>query len=147
MITSHESHSITNHRQCEYLLHSLSKLITISNKAKLFWLFAVRVHEWLVALRWRNNRRDSVSIQQPYDCLLNRLFRRRWKKTSKLRVTGLCAWNSPETGEFHAQMASNAEHVSIWWRHHGYPSRRANNAKKLQYHGSVMKSKIWWRWD
>ena len=29
------------------------------------------------------------------------------------RVTGLCAWNSPVTGEFHAQMASNAENVSI----------------------------------
>ena len=32
--------------------------------------------------------------------------------------TGLCAGNSPETGEFPAQMASNAENVSIWWRHH-----------------------------
>ena len=50
--------------------------------------------------------------------LLNRLFRLRSKKTSKLRVTGLCAGNSPETGEFPAQMASNAENVSIWWRHH-----------------------------
>ena len=46
---------------------------------------------------------------QPYDCLLNRLFRRRSKKTSKLRVTGLCAGNSPGTGEFPAQMASNAD--------------------------------------
>ena len=34
------------------------------------------------------------------------------------RVTGLCAGNSPVTGEFHAQRASNAENVSIWWRHH-----------------------------
>ena len=39
------------------------------------------------------------------------------KKTSKLRVTGLCAGKSPETGEFPAQMASYAENVSIWWRH------------------------------
>ena len=37
---------------------------------------------------------------------------------SKLRVTGLCAGNSPVTGEFPAQMASNAENISIWWRHH-----------------------------
>ena len=44
--------------------------------------------------------------------------RRRSKKTTKLRVTGLCAWNSPVTGEFPAQMASNAEIVFIWWRHH-----------------------------
>ena len=40
------------------------------------------------------------------------------EKTSKLRVNGLCAGNSPVTGEFPAQMASNAENVSIWWRHH-----------------------------
>ena len=31
------------------------------------------------------------------------------RKTLKLRVTGLCAGNSPGTGEFPAQMASNAE--------------------------------------
>ena len=76
------------------------------------------------ALRWRHNGRDSVSNHQPHDCLLNRLFRRRSKKTSKLRVTGLWAENSPETGEFSAQMASNAENVSIWWRHHGQRSIR-----------------------
>ena len=57
-----------------------------------------------------------------HDCLLNRLFRHRSKKTSKLRVTGLCAGNSPVTGEFHAQRASNAVNVSIWWRHHGLAS-------------------------
>ena len=50
--------------------------------------------------------------------LLNRLLVGRLKKTSKLRITGLCAGNSPGTGEFLAQMASNAENVSIWWRHH-----------------------------
>ena len=44
--------------------------------------------------------------------------RRRSKKTSKLRVAGLCAGNSPVTGEFPTQMASNVENVSIWWCHH-----------------------------
>ena len=70
-------------------------------------------------LRWRHSDQDGVSNHQPRDCLFNRLFRRRSKKTSKLRVTGLCAGNSPETGEFPAKMASYAENVSIWWRHHG----------------------------
>ena len=42
----------------------------------------------------------------------------RSKKTSKLCVTGLCEGNSPVTGEFLAQRASNAENVSIWWRLH-----------------------------
>ena len=63
----------------------------------------------------------QISNHQPYDCLLNRLSRRRSKKTSKLRVTGLCAGNSSVTGEFLAQMTSNAENVSIWWRHHAEP--------------------------
>ena len=60
-------------------------------------------------LRWRHNGCDRVSNHPPHHCLLNRLFRGRSKKTPKLRVTGLCAGNSPETCEFPAQMASNAE--------------------------------------
>ena len=47
------------------------------------------------ALRWRHNDHAGVSNHQPHGCLLNRLFRRRSKKTPKLRVTGLCAGNSP----------------------------------------------------
>ena len=47
------------------------------------------------ALRWRHNDHDGVSNHQPHGCSLNRLFRRRSKKTSKLRVTGLCVGNSP----------------------------------------------------
>ena len=70
-------------------------------------------------LQWRHNGCNSISKHQPHDCLLNRLFRRRSKKTWKLRVTGLCAGNSPGTGEFPTHMASNTENVSIWWRHHG----------------------------
>ena len=71
-----------------------------------------------ISLRWRHNDYAGVSNHQPHVCLLNRLFRRTSKKTSKLRVTDLCAGNSPGTGEFPAQMASYAENVSIWWRHH-----------------------------
>ena len=68
------------------------------------------------SLQWRHN--DGVSNHQPHDCLLNRLFGRRSKKKSKLLVTSLCAGYWPVTGEFPAQIASNAEIVSIWWRHH-----------------------------
>ena len=42
----------------------------------------------------------------------------RSKKTSKFCVIGLCEGNSPVTGEFPAQRASNTENVPIWWRHH-----------------------------
>ena len=41
-------------------------------------------------LQLRNNERDGVSNHQHLDCLLNRLFRRTSKKSSKLRFTGLC---------------------------------------------------------
>ena len=69
-------------------------------------------------LEWRHNGRDSVSNHQSHDCLLNRSFMRRSKKTSKFRAIGLCEGNSSVTAEFLAQMASNAEFVSIWLRHH-----------------------------
>ena len=44
--------------------------------------------------------------------------RRRSKEALKLHVTGPCEGNAPGTGEFPAQRASNAEKLSIWWRHH-----------------------------
>ena len=59
------------------------------------------------SLHWRHKGRDGVSNHHPCDYVLNRLFKRRSKKTSKLCVPG----------EFPAQMASNVENVSIWWRH------------------------------
>ena len=68
--------------------------------------------------QWRHNGHNGVSNHQPHDRLLNRLFRLRSKKTSKLRVTSLCAGNSPVTVDFPTQRASNAENISIWWRHH-----------------------------
>ena len=71
-----------------------------------------------VLITWRHNERDSVSNHQPHDCLFNRLFRRKSKKTWNIRVTGLCEGNSPVTGEFLAERVSTAENVSIWWRHH-----------------------------
>ena len=69
-------------------------------------------------LRWRHNEHDCVSNHQLRECLLNRLFKAQIKVKSKLRVTALCEGNSPVTGKFPAQRVSNAENVSIWWRHH-----------------------------
>ena len=65
-------------------------------------------HNTDLSLLWHHNGHDGISNHQPHDCLLNCLFRRRSKKTSKLHVTG----------EFLAQRASNTENVSIGWRHH-----------------------------
>ena len=51
------------------------------------------------AIPWRHNERDGVSNHQPHDCLRNRLFKWRSKKTPKLRITGLCAHKGPVTRE------------------------------------------------
>ena len=85
------------------------------NTAITQWSF---VYQASISLRWRHNEHDGVSNHHLYHCSLNSLSRRRSQETSKLRVTGLCEGNSPVTGEFPAQTASNAENVSIWWRHH-----------------------------
>ena len=81
--------------------------------------FVIKVFQFhLPELQWRHNERDGVSNHRRVDGLLNRSFRRRAKKTSKLLVTGLCEENSLVTGELPSQRASNAGNVFIWWRHH-----------------------------
>ena len=84
-------------------------------------VYVTRCHKYLQSLLWRHNGNVGVSNHQPHDCLLNRSFRHRSKKTSKLHVTGLCVGNSPVTGEFPAQKASDVENFPIWWRHHHVP--------------------------
>ena len=130
-------HMFSSHKLCSNLL---SKLL-FSLKLHRLWTGFVRCpcDNWVVpdlttkygepywwsSLQWRHNGLDGVSNHQPHHCLLSRLS----KETSKLRVTGLCEGNSPGTGEFPAQMASNAENVSIWWRHQviGVSSQLATN--------------------
>ena len=68
------------------------------------------------ALHWHNEH-DGIPNHWCLHCLLNCWFRRKSKKTSKLRVTGLCEGNSPVTVYFPAQKANNVENVSIW-RHY-----------------------------
>ena len=88
------------------------------------WQNMIRVY-WKILniLQWRHNECDGVSNNQRIDCLLNRLFWHRWKKTSTLRVTGFCEGNPPVTGGFPSQKASNAGNVSIWWRHRELTTR------------------------
>ena len=66
------------------------------NKETHLALDSYQQHDWMLHSHlWYS---DGVSNHQPHDCLLNRSFTHRSKKTSKLRVTGLCAGNSPLTG-------------------------------------------------
>ena len=84
-----------------------------------------------LSLQWRHNGHDSISNHQPHHCLLSRLFRRKSKKTSKGRVTGLCVGNSAGTSEFPARMTCNAENVSIWWHHHGHWGNDCSGASEV----------------
>ena len=98
----------------------LSTICVVLLSTKMVWIHEKELNNCIqphsVVLRhicftsqWRHSVRGGVSNHQPYDCLLNGLFRCRSKKISKLRVTGLYVGNSPVTGGVPAQMASNAE--------------------------------------
>ena len=72
------------------------------------------------SLQWRHNGRHGVANHQQLDGLFNYLL---WSTSKKHRSSGLlalCEGNSPVTGDFPAQKASDAEKGSIWWRHHDY---------------------------
>ena len=99
------------------------------------------------SLLWRHNGRDDISNDQPRDCLFNCLFRRRSKKTSKLRATGLCGGNLPVTGEFPAQIGSTAEmlpfdDVTIYKENQSVTS---NNGPVMWSFGVVLMF-TWTRW-
>ena len=74
--------------------------------------------ETFMALHWHHNQWHGVSNHLRLDCLPNRSFRHRSKKTSRQCVTGLCEENPPVTGGFPSLKASNAGNVSVWWHHH-----------------------------
>ena len=84
-------------------------------------------------------------LKSPASPLFTQSFiQARSKKTSNLRVTGLRVGNSPETGEFPAQMASNAENVSIWWRHHAF----WNSESRFRiWMSNSFQNYSWWRND
>ena len=130
----HRSEIALNGRR-GFLLSIISVLLVL---ALVCWYFSHTIMSalQLLVLLWRHKRRDCVSNHQPHDCLFNRLFKRKSKKTSKLHVTGLCVGNSPGTGELPAQMVSNAENDSIWWRLHGWAS---------VYMASRHVQPSWWR--
>ena len=92
------------------------------------------------SIQWRHDGCDGVSNYQRLDCLLNRLFGFRSKKTSKICVTGFCEGNSPVTSEFLSQRASNVENVSIWWRHHDSPNRTCQHGGQIIIAGCLRHS-------
>ena len=96
------------------------------------------------ALQWCHNEGDGVLNHRRLDCFLSRLFRRRSKKTSKLRTNDLCEGNPAVTGGFPSQKASNVENVWIWWRHYGVVScnRRFSSFLHVRYDKLVLPPKL-----
>ena len=76
---------------------------------------------WWWSLQWLHNEHNGVSNHRRINCLLNRLFRRRCKKTNVKTQRHWPLWGEPlVTGGFPSQRANYADNVSIWWRHHGW---------------------------
>ena len=110
-------HSLNYHRNQNGYITSWHTVYDIEYGCIYFTLFCF-YHTILVqcqSLQWRHSERDDVLNHRRLDCLLNRLFRCRSKKASNRLV-----FVRETTGErwFPSQRASNAENVSIWWRHH-----------------------------
>ena len=82
-------------------------MMALSNKSFFRVTGPLRGHRWIPLSRASN---------ADFDCLLDRLFRLRSKKTSGLRVTAFCKGNPSVTAGFPSQRARNVENVSIWWR-------------------------------
>ena len=113
------SHNICTRFLCDYVINSrIYSWLFFPYFQGLFFISTGEIAR-LSQYQWRrsslnkpqqtaNNGRDGVSNHQPHHCLLNRLFSRRSKETSRLR------WpvNSPHTGPV------TRKNVSIWWRHH-----------------------------
>ena len=69
-------------------------------------------------MAWNNYSDDIMSAMASnhwhLNCLLDRLFRHRSKKTSKLHWP---LWGESTSDQWPSQRASSVENVSIWWHH------------------------------
>ena len=84
----------------------------------MIWMFgSFALYQNYNTLQWSHNERDGVLslafrwFAQPFD-------QAQIKENIKVRRHRLWWGNSPVTGEFPAQRASDADNVSISWRHH-----------------------------
>ena len=104
-----KNHDVKNNNDDSDNNHNMIKMTKITMIMIFLWCCYITVtSSWA---RWRLKSPASPLFTQPF-------IQAQIKETLKRSVTGLCMGNSPLTGEFPAQMASNAENVSILWRHH-----------------------------
>ena len=98
-------------------------------------------HKWSAM---RNHYSDVIlsamacqitNLKVVYSTVYSGADQRKHQSTASLAFAG----KSPATGEFPAQMASNAENVFIWWRHHVWYSKRTTNEAFM----CIIKSRHW----
>ena len=99
-----------------------------------------------MALQCRHNERDGVSNHRGHDCFSNHLFRRRSKKTPKLRVTCFVRriHRSPVVPLTKDQQCGN---VSTLWRHAINNSWDRNEYKCTQHTRDSAGAVIGWTVD
>ena len=167
---------LTNGQLCEKLSHAITPWyhpddVTRLSVIKVTWFLPTsrmnfnHMHEGIdtkvwhklqqyvyFPLQWRHNERNGVSNDRHIDCLLNRLFRRRSKKTSKLRVIGLCEGDSPvrlvtwNAFPCHDVPGKEKHDDVIKWKHfpHYWPFVRGIHQWPVDFlhKGSVMRSDV-----
>ena len=91
-------------------------------------------------LQWRHNELAGVSNHQPHECLRDRLFTRRSKKTWKLSVTGLCVWgihrapvNSPHKGPVTRKMFRFDDVIMISTTVRPYEHHSVSNLRQIDW--------------
>ena len=94
------------------------------------------LHGCTSTLQWRYN--EQWRLKSPtYRLFAQPFVQAHIEQNIILRVTGLCERNPLVTGGFPSQRASNAEKVSIWWRHHGQWHKPERNGKIDRYNNVI----------
>ena len=144
--------------RASYLVKSVRLLHNSYNSQTDSTIYCSDLRHTFIALQWRHNERDGLSNHRRRGCLLNRLFRRRSQKTSKLRVTGLCEgiqrWpvNSPHKGPVTRKMVPFDDAimeccilgalVQVWRVAYSVPSHYLNHSE-LIINWIPQSSEIW----
>ena len=125
------------HPEVNYLVNLKCFISYVDNLIPNYWLY---IYIYMTTSMKNASITDIMRVNRyRVSTIINKWeFTLQWsKKTSKLHVIGLCAGNSPVTGEFLTKMASNAENVYIWWRHHVYWLNLVTNAPQYVRHFGV----------
>ena len=106
------------------------------------------VQQFRRTLERRHNERDGVSNHWSLDCLLNRFVRRWSKKTSKLRVTGLCEGNPPVDSPHQGPATRKCFHLmTSSWNGENYPNSLKWNQGKPVIHWSLRNVTVIFKWQ